>query len=63
MFINIASVLSMFDITKAVDGRGNPITPTGEYTSGLTWFVLYLIHSARSNADFASATLFRSNVT
>lgn len=32
MFIVIASILSAFNITKALDEDGVPITPEGDYT-------------------------------
>lgn len=35
MFIAIASVLSAFTVSKAVDEEGNVIEPSGEYLSGL----------------------------
>jgi cytochrome P450 len=35
LFITIASVLATFDISKAVDEKGNFITPVEEYTSGV----------------------------
>jgi len=40
MFITIASVISTFDIGKALDEDGNEITPSGEYTSGLSCYPL-----------------------
>ncbi|KAJ3534780.1 hypothetical protein NMY22_g6770 [Coprinellus aureogranulatus] len=35
LYIAVASILSVFDILKAKDKDGNPITPTGEYISSL----------------------------
>ncbi|KAG7447374.1 cytochrome P450 [Guyanagaster necrorhizus] len=35
MWMSIASILAVFDITKAVDDKGNAIEPSGEFTSGL----------------------------
>ncbi|KAI0820142.1 cytochrome P450 [Trametes gibbosa] len=38
MFISIASVLSAFTVSKAVDEEGNIIEPSGEYLSGLVTY-------------------------
>ncbi|KAJ3533646.1 hypothetical protein NMY22_g7251 [Coprinellus aureogranulatus] len=35
MYMGIASILSVFDISKVLDKDGNPITPSGEFTSSL----------------------------
>lgn len=35
LYIAVASILSVFEISKARDEEGNPITPSGEYTSSL----------------------------
>ena len=37
IFIAVASVLSAFDIGKAVGEDGSPITPSGEFVTGLLW--------------------------
>lgn len=40
IWISIASILSVFNITKAQDENGNIIEPSHEYTSSLVWSVL-----------------------
>lgn len=35
LFINAASILSTFDIEKAMDENETVIEPSGEYTTGL----------------------------
>ncbi|KAK0497945.1 cytochrome P450 [Armillaria luteobubalina] len=35
MWLTIASILAVFNITKAVDDKGNIIEPSGEFTSGM----------------------------
>lgn len=39
IWIAIASVLSVYNITKAVDGRGNVITPQVKLKPGTVWYV------------------------
>jgi len=34
LFLNIASILAVFDIGKAIDENGEPITPSENFTSG-----------------------------
>ncbi|KAJ3537685.1 hypothetical protein NMY22_g5493 [Coprinellus aureogranulatus] len=36
MYMGIASILSVFDVSKALDEDGNTITPSGEFTSSLS---------------------------
>jgi hypothetical protein len=36
LYIAVASILSVFEITKARDKDGNPITPSGEFVSSLS---------------------------
>ena len=36
----IATMLTAFNIEKPVDERGRVIEPSGEWTSGLIWFVI-----------------------
>lgn len=40
VWIAIASLLTVFDIKKAVDEDGNIIEPSHEYLSALVWYVL-----------------------
>ncbi|SJL08658.1 related to cytochrome P450 CYP2 subfamily [Armillaria ostoyae] len=35
MWMTIASILAVFNITKAVDDKGNVVEPSGEFTSGM----------------------------
>ncbi len=35
MWLTVASILFLFDITKQVDENGIPMEPSGEYTSGM----------------------------
>jgi cytochrome P450 len=35
LYIAVASILSVFEISKARDEDGNPVTPSGKYTSCL----------------------------
>ena len=35
MWLTIASILFLFDITKQADENGIPMEPSGEYTSGM----------------------------
>ena len=35
LYIAVASILSVFEISKARDEDGNPIMPSGEYVSSL----------------------------
>ena len=35
LYIAVASILSVFEISKARDEDGNPIIPSGEYVSSL----------------------------
>jgi len=37
VWITVASLLSIFDIKKAVDENGDEIEPSYEYFSGLVW--------------------------
>ncbi|KAJ7584750.1 cytochrome P450 [Mycena floridula] len=37
VWIAIASLLSVFEISKATDGDGNPVEPSYEYVSSLAW--------------------------
>jgi hypothetical protein len=39
IWICTASILATFNISKSVDEKGVPIQPSGEYTSGLLWWV------------------------
>ena len=39
IWIAIASVLSVYNITKAVDDRGNVITPQVKLKPGTIWYV------------------------
>ncbi len=39
MWMTIASILTVFNITKAVDDKGNVVEPSGEFTSGLLRYV------------------------
>jgi len=39
VWIAIASVLSVYNISKAVDDRGNIITPEVKLKPGTVWFV------------------------
>ncbi|KAI0920700.1 hypothetical protein AcV5_010374 [Taiwanofungus camphoratus] len=40
IFISVASVLSVYNIVKAVDGDGNIIEPIDEYSTGLVSYPL-----------------------
>ncbi|KZT68589.1 cytochrome P450 [Daedalea quercina L-15889] len=40
LWISIASILSTLEIYKPLDDRGNPIQPSGEYTTGLVTYPL-----------------------
>jgi hypothetical protein len=35
------NIIAMFDIEKALDGSGNPITPPGDYTMGYVRYILF----------------------
>ena len=37
IWINIASMLTVFNIEKSVDGTGAVVEPKHEYVSGLIW--------------------------
>ena len=39
IWISVASILAVFDISKAVDERGNVIEPVHDYVSGVIWCV------------------------
>lgn len=39
MWLTIASLLAVFEITKAKDERGEPITPKDDILCGLLWYV------------------------
>lgn len=47
IWITIASVLSVFEIRKAVGEDGKEITPDGEYHRGFLWYVAPRGHSVR----------------
>lgn len=40
VWIAVASILTVFDISKAVDEHGEVIEPSHEYLSALVWYVL-----------------------
>jgi hypothetical protein len=42
VWIAVASIIAVFDITKAVDENGNAIEPSHEYSSALVWYVKLL---------------------
>ena len=42
LFINVASVLHVFNITTPVDENGEVINIEPKLTSGLLWYVIYL---------------------
>jgi hypothetical protein len=42
VWIAVASIIAVFDITKAVDENGNVIEPSHEYSSSLVWYVKLL---------------------
>jgi hypothetical protein len=42
IWIAIASILSVYNISKAVDDRGNVITPEVKLKPGTIWLVVYL---------------------
>jgi hypothetical protein len=42
LWISIASILAVFDISPAKDAHGRPAAPSGEYVYGFTWCVFYL---------------------
>ncbi|KNZ80387.1 O-methylsterigmatocystin oxidoreductase [Termitomyces sp. J132] len=52
IWIAIASILTVFDITKARDEKGNIIEPSHEYTSALVWSVLFI----EANANFSPSS-------
>ena len=37
LWLSMASVLAVFDISKAVDDFGKPVTPSGEFTETFVW--------------------------
>jgi cytochrome P450 len=39
LFLNIAGILAMFDISKAVDDQGLEVVPVMEYSNGITKLV------------------------
>jgi len=49
IWIAIASILSVYNISKAVDDRGNVITPEVKLKPGTIWFVVYF--SAKPSLD------------
>ncbi|KAJ7020856.1 cytochrome P450 [Mycena alexandri] len=40
LWITAASILATFTISKSLDEKGIPIEPSGEFTSGLLWYVV-----------------------
>lgn len=43
-WLAIATILTVFKVEKPVDENGMIIEPSGEWTSGLMWFVLEAFH-------------------
>ena len=41
IWIAVASILSVYNISKAVDDRGNTITPEVKLKPGTVWFVIF----------------------
>ena len=46
IFLNVACILAVFNIGKALDEDGKPITPKPEFTTGLLWSVLFVFYLA-----------------
>jgi hypothetical protein len=40
IWITVASLLAAFEVVKAVDREGRVIEPSGEYSSGMLWYVV-----------------------
>ncbi len=51
IWITIASIVSVFDVSVYVDKDGTPIPPSGKYSSGLLWYVVSwtVFHGMRMN--------------
>jgi hypothetical protein len=47
LWITVASLLAAFDITKAMGEDGKEIEPSGEYLSGLAWYV-HISHASEA---------------
>lgn len=41
LWLTMARVLAVFDIAPALDEHGKEVLPTGEYDTGLTWYVFW----------------------
>jgi hypothetical protein len=49
IWITVASFLVAFEVVKAVDCEGRVIEPSGEYSSGLLWYVVRIaLHQRRA---------------
>ena len=53
VWITLASVLSAFNISKALDGGGRPITPSGRYISSIVRCVAYRISATKFSSLLA----------
>ncbi|KAF7358844.1 Cytochrome p450 [Mycena sanguinolenta] len=63
MWITAASILATFTISKSVDEKGIPIEPSGEFTSGLLWYVVsHLWAVTDSSSPSRTAIPFPINV-
>jgi len=40
LFLNIATILTVFNISKPVDGEGNEVEPKIEWVNGITSYVI-----------------------
>jgi hypothetical protein len=63
VWIAIASILSVYNISKAVDDRGNVITPEVKLNPGTIWQVALVVPVCSKISCLSGiATLRRSNV-
>ena len=57
LWLTTASLLSAFNITKAVDENGNPIEAEIKYTSSLVWYVRLISFAPNAHCTFVQSSL------